>query len=294
MPELTITAFALGTILRVILILAVVLAVFSVAHRIAPRLSAVLVRAREDDAAALPEAELMKRRETIAGVFERTLEVVVLVLGVFMILSEVGIDITPVLAGVGVVGLAVGFGAQSLVRDIISGIFILIEDQYRRGDVVKIAGIAAYVEDLNLRRTVMRDLDGIVYSVPNGEVTVSANYTRGYSRVNLDVSVGYGEDYDRVREVIDRVGAELAQEPEWKERITAAPAVLRLDDFGDSGITIKVLATTTPMQQWAVAGELRRRLKRAFEAEGIEIPYPHRVLITRPEAGAAPLEGPST
>ncbi|MGH2451954.1 MAG: mechanosensitive ion channel family protein [Candidatus Limnocylindria bacterium] len=288
MPEITlITTLAIGTVLRVVLILAAALIVVRFAHRFAPRFSSVLIRARADDAAALPEDELAKRRHTIAGVLERTLGAVVVVLAGFMILSEVGVDITPVLAGLGVVGLAVGFGAQSIVRDIISGVFILIEDQYRRGDVVRIGGVAGLVEDVNLRRTVLRDLDGIVYSVPNGEVAVSANFTRGYSRVNLDVVVGYGEDLDRVRGVLDRVGAELAADPEWKERIVEPPAVLRVDAFEDSGITLKVLGTTAPIEQWAVAGELRRRIKAAFDDEGIEIPFPHRTLVIRRDDRAA-------
>jgi len=280
MPELTpLATFELLVVLRVVLILAVAFAVVRLVARAVPRASRVLIRARADDAAALPEEELAKRRATIGGVLERTLGTIVVILAAFMILSEVGVDITPVLAGLGVVGIAVGFGAQSLVRDIIGGIFILIEDQYRRGDVVRIAGIAGFVEDLNLRRTVLRDLDGIVYSVPNGEIAVSANFTRGYSRVNLDVVVGYREDLDRVREVIDRVGAELKDDPAWSARITVAPAVLRVDSFQDSGVALKILATTVPMQQWAVAGELRRRIKAAFDAEGIEIPYPHRTVV---------------
>ncbi|MBI2982945.1 MAG: mechanosensitive ion channel family protein, partial [Chloroflexi bacterium] len=161
----------------------------------------------------------------------------------------------------------------------LGGIFVIVEDQYGKGDVVRIADTAGMVEQVSLRRTILRDLDGIVHSVPNGLIGVSSNYTRGWSRVNLNVSVGYGEDLDRVRAVLDRVGAELAVDPAWSDRITEPPKVLRVDAFEESGVALKILATTRPLHQWDVAGELRRRIKIAFDAEGIEIPYPHRVLV---------------
>jgi small conductance mechanosensitive channel len=179
------------------------------------------------------------------------------------------------IAGVGVVGIAIGFGAQSLVKDIIAGLFILLENQYRRGDVVKIADTSGLVEDINLRRTLLRDLDGIVHSVPNGEIRVASNLTKGYSRVNLNISVGYNEDLDRAIAVINRVGKELAEDPAWSAQILKPPQVLRVDNLGDSGIDIKVTGDTKPIQQWAIMGELRLRIKKAFDREGIEIPWPH-------------------
>src|SRR4030043_525458 len=163
-----------------------------------------------------------------------------------MLLSEVGIYIAPVLAGVGIIGLAIGFGAQSLVKDIISGLFILIENQYRKGDVVKIADVSGLVEDINLRRTVLRDLDGIVHVVPNGEIRVASNLTKEWSRVNLNISVAYGEDLDRVITVINRVGQELTNDPQWAPLIIKAPQVLRVDKLGDSGIEIKILGEPQP------------------------------------------------
>jgi len=192
-----------------------------------------------------------------------------------MILSEVGIDITPLLAGAGVAGIAIGFGAQSLIKDFLSGLFILLEDQYNKGDVVKIAGIAGLVEEVNLRRTVLRDLDGIVHSVPNGEITTASNYTRDWARVNLDVPVAYGEDLDHVMAVINRVGKELAEDEYFSKLVHTAPQALRVNNFGDSGIDIKILGETKPMMQWEVTGELRKRLKKAFDEAGIEIPWPH-------------------
>ena len=221
------------------------------------------------------EEEVKKRSETLSGVLVASLQAVVIAVVTFMMLSEIGLNIAPMIAGVGVVGIAIGFGAQSLVKDIIAGLFILLENQYRRGDVVKIADTSGLVEDINLRRTLLRDLDGIVHSVPNGEIRVASNLTKGYSRVNLNISVGYNEDLDRAIAVINRVGKELAEDPAWSAQILKPPQVLRVDNLGDSGIDIKVTGDTKPIQQWAIMGELRLRIKKAFDREGIEIPWPH-------------------
>lgn len=219
--------------------------------------------------------ELAKRSRTLSSLLTHIIGVIILIVALFMILSEVGVDITPLLAGAGVAGIAIGFGAQSLIKDILNGLFILLEDQYNKGDVVQIAGIWGLVEEVNLRRTVLRDLDGAVHSIPNGEVTKSSNYTKDWSRVNLNIPVAYGEDLDHVMEVINRVGKELAEDEYFGAKILNAPQSLRVDNFGDSGIEIKVLGETKPLMQWEVTGELRRRLKKAFDEEGIEIPWPH-------------------
>lgn len=221
------------------------------------------------------EDECVKRTDTLSGVLTTTVQVIVLLVFGFMLLSEFGINIAPILAGFGIVGLAVGFGAQSLVKDIISGLFILIENQYRKGDVVKIADVAGLVEEINLRRTVLRDLDGIVHSVPNGEIRVASNLTKEWSRVNLNISVSYDTDLNKAIAVINRVGEELSKDPEWAPFIIKAPQALRVDNLGDSGIDIKILGDTKPVEQWKVMGELRLRLKKAFDEEGIEIPWPH-------------------
>lgn len=222
-----------------------------------------------------PEIETQKRTTTLIGVFGTTMKFMILAIAFFMLLSEFNIDIAPVLAGVGIVGIAIGFGAQSLVKDIISGILVLVENHYGVGDVVKLADISGLVEDVNLRRTVLRDLDGIVHIIPNGEIRIASNFTREWSRVNMNVSVGYGEDIDRVIGVINRVGKELSEDPVWKPKIIKAPQVLRVDNLGDSGIEIKILGDTKPIMQWEVMGELRRRIKNTFDREGIEIPWPH-------------------
>jgi len=257
---------------RILIIVLISVALYFVLHHFLPRVVKLHVAGKMKKK---PPTEIEKRATTLSRVLVATGIVLIAVAALFMILSEVGINITPVVAGFGIAGIAVGFGAQSLVKDVIAGFFILIENQYGVGDVVRIADITAIVEEVNLRRTILRDLDGIVHSVPNGEIKVASNFTREWSRVNLNISVGYGEDLDHVFEVLNRIGQELADDPEWGPLIIGAPKVLRVDAFEDSGIAIKVLGETQPIQQWAVMGELRRRIKKTFDEEGIEIPWPH-------------------
>ncbi|MFC1861585.1 mechanosensitive ion channel family protein [Chloroflexota bacterium] len=219
--------------------------------------------------------EVAKRAHTVSGIIVSTTGIIIALIAVFIILSDFGIDITPLLAGAGVVGIAVGFGAQSLIKDVLTGLFIIMEDQYGKGDWVKIADVNGLVVEINLRRTVLRDLDGTVHSIPNGEVRIASNFTKEISRVNLNIPVAYGEDLDHVTEVINRIGNELARDEVYGSNIKTAPHVLRVDKFADSGIEIKIVGETKPMQQWATMGELRKRIKKAFDEEGIEIPWPH-------------------
>ncbi len=224
------------------------------------------------------EIEVKKRIKTLSSVTYRTLLMVVMALVVVTILPEFGINAAALIAGLGLFGLAVGFGAQNLVKDIINGMFILIENQYGVGDVVTIASITGVVEDLNLRRTILRDLDGTVHSVGHGQVDITSNWTKSYSRVNLNVGVAYDSNLDHVIQVINRVGKELADDPDYSSKITDPPHVLRVDNFGDSSIDLKIIGETAPIEQWGIMGELRLRLKKAFDAEGIEIPFPQRTL----------------
>ncbi len=221
------------------------------------------------------EEEVRKRADTLSNVLITAGQVFIICIAAFIILSELGIDIAPIMAGAGVVGIAIGFGAQSVVKDIIAGVFIIMENQYRVGDVVKIADISGLVENINLRRTMLRDLDGIVHVVPNGEIRVASNLTKEWSRVNLNISVSYGTDLDRAIAVINRVCQQMAQEPQWAPLIIKTPQVLRVDNLGDSGIDIKILGDTRPMRQWEVTGEIRKRVKKTFDEEGIEMPWPH-------------------
>ena len=264
----------------------VIIAIIAI-NVLVPRLVRVTTRTR---LAGKPQEEIEQRAETLTHVFTRTGATLLIVLGFFTALPELGVNIGPLLAGVGIAGIAVGFGAQSLVKDIISGMFILIDNQYGKGDVVEIAGKAGVVQDIGLRRTVLRDLDGIVHYVPNGEIVVSSNMTQEYSRVNLNVSVSYAEDLDYVMEVINEVGEELAADEDWKSVIISPPKSLRVDSFGESGIDIKILGDVQPIRQWEVMGELRRRLKRRFDEKGIEIPFPHRVMVHEAKSAGIPAD----
>ncbi len=215
-----------------------------------------------------------RRATTIIGVLLGVGRIVIVIIVILLILADY-FNIGPVLAGFGIVGIAVGFGAQYLVKDIIAGIFILLENQYRVGDVVQVADVSGLVEEVNLRKTVLRDLDGIVHHVPNGEIRVASNFSRHFARVNLDISVAYGTDLDLAINVINRVCKEMAEEKEWSKVIRTVPQVLRVNKLGDSGIEIKITGDVKPLEQWRIMGEMRLRLKKAFDANGIEIPWPH-------------------
>ncbi len=228
--------------------------------------------------AADDHEEMAKRSETLSAVFVGTANVLIILIVVFMILTVLTVPIGPILGGFGIAGIAVGFGAQHLIRDLINGIFILWENQYRQGDVVEIAGIAGLVESINLRRTTLRDLDGKVHVIPHGDVSTTTNFTKYWSRVNIDVGVAYKEDLQQVISVLNRIGDDLAQDPYFGLLIITPPQVLRVNSFDDSAITIKMMGECKPLKQWEIAGELRLRIKREFDDAGIEIPFPHQTL----------------
>jgi len=223
------------------------------------------------------EAE-KKREDTLIGIISGSISIVVLLMAALMILQELGIAIGPLLAAAGIAGLAFGFGGQYLIRDVISGLFIILENQYRVGDVVCFDGTCGLVEDISLRMTSLRDLDGTVHHVPHGEIKKVSNLSKHYARVNLNIGISYSSNLEHVISVVNEVGRELAEDAEWKEHILKPPQFLRVDDFADSAIIIKILGETKPLKQWDVAGELRKRLKIAFDKEGIEIPFPQRVI----------------
>ncbi|MFH1141362.1 MAG: mechanosensitive ion channel family protein [Chloroflexota bacterium] len=246
--------------------------------RAIPRAIEAYIRERARTEQQVVEAELEKRTKTLSGVLVKTFSIVVVLGATFMVLAQLGVSLAPLLAATGVVGIAVGFGAQNLIRDIFAGIFIVLENQYRVGDVVTIAGIGGLVEDINLRRTVLRDLDYRQHYIPNGEIRTATNMTKDKSRVNLNIGVAYKEDLERVMQVLNDIGKEMAGDPYWGPLILDAPKALRVDNFGDSAIEIKVLGETLPIRQWDVAGEYRLRVKKAFDRLGIEIPFPHRTI----------------
>jgi len=195
-----------------------------------------------------------------------------------MVLNELGFDIKPILAGAGIVGLAVGFGAQNLVRDVISGLFMIIENQVRVGDVAILNGTGGLVEAVNLRTTVLRGLDGAVHIFPNGTVNTISNLTHNFSFYLFDIGVAYKEDTDRVINVLNQLSDEIMADPTFSPEILEPLEILGVDKFDDSAVIIKARIKTKPIKQWMVGREMNRRIKRRFDEEGIEIPFPHRTI----------------
>jgi len=231
--------------------------------------------------ATISEAE--KRARTMASLLRTVGTAFIIVVAVLMALREIGLDITPLLAGAGVAGLAIGFGAQSLIKDVIAGFFILMEDQFRVGDVIQAAGVSGQVERMSLRTTIVRDLQGTVHFIPNGEIKVASNLTKEWSRAVLEVGIDYQEDLDRTLHLLAEVGRELAADASFGPMVLEPPQVLGVESLGESQVTLRLLLKTLPSKQWDVARELRRRIKNRFDREKIAIPYPHRVVITRAE-----------
>lgn len=238
------------------------------------RLESLLIKAGE--ATETVPGSTRQRVTTLTGLV-RTLAVVVIsaVVGIIA-LDQLGLNITPIVAGAGIVGLAVGFGAQNLVRDVISGFFVVLENQVRVGDVAVVNGTSGLIEAITFRTVVLRDLAGVVHVFPHGTVNTLANMTKDWSAYVIDVGVAYKEDTDGVVEVMRRVAGELRQDPAYAALILDPLEIFGVDNFRESEVTIKARFKTLPLQQWNVGREYRRRLKKAFDAAGIEIPVPHR------------------
>jgi len=235
------------------------------------------------------DEEYRKRADTLSAVIGYLITATIITMAALMVLSEVGVQIGPVLAAAGVVGVAVGFGAQHLVQDVISGFFILLDDEIRVGDVVEIAGKGGLVERLNLRMVVLRDLAGNVHYVRNGKIDVVTNMTKDYSRYVFDIGVAYREDVDEVVRAIRQVDEQLRSDPKFGPDILEPIEILGLDRFADSAIIIKARTKTKPIKQWNVGREFNRRLKKRFDELGIEIPFPHLTLyMGQDKSGQAP------
>jgi small conductance mechanosensitive channel len=267
---------------RILLIAIIALTAVTVISRVVGPLVRVAVREQMEGE---PAGEVSKRIDTLTSVIHRTTVAIIFAAAFLMAVPELGLSVGPLIAGFGILAVAIGLGAQSLVKDVITGMFILLENQYGRGDVVTIAGATGLVEDINLRRTVLRDLDGVVHVIPHAEIKTTSNQTKGFSRVNLIVAVPYSADIDRAFEVINRAGEEMARDPEWGPRIREAPRALRVDRLAENSVEIRVLGVTEPMEQWPVKGELRRRLRIAFDIEGIR---PAQVSEASPEPAPVP------
>ncbi len=255
-----------------ILITLVIAAVaLRLAKSVSNKFSLFLQRGKDD-------AETQKRTATLSGVIRWVLRMTIMVVAGLMILDKLGVQIGPVIAAAGIIGLAVGFGAQNLVQDVISGFFILLEDQVRVGDVVSLNDKGGLVERITLRMIVLRDLAGNVHYVRNGQINVITNMTKEYSRYVFDIGVAYRENVDEVIEVVKKVDEELRQDPAFKDDILSPIEILGLDKFDSSAVVIKARTTTKPIQQWRIGREFNRRLKRKFDELGIEIPFPHITL----------------
>jgi small conductance mechanosensitive channel len=262
--------------LRILLILTVAfVAIRAITFGLA-RLEQVLLtwREREDREHIANE----KRVKTLTGMLRTICLTLVWVVGIVMSLDQIGLDITPILAGAGIVGLAVGFGAQNLVRDIINGFFMILENQVRVGDVAVVNGTGGLVEAISFRTITLRDLSGTVHIFPNGTVTTLANMTKEWSAYVMEIGVAYKEDTDRVTEIMREVGEDLRQDPQVGRKMLEPIEIMGVDAFGESEVVIKARIKTLPIEQWGVGREYRRRLKKAFDRENIEIPFPHRTL----------------
>ena len=259
---------------QTVLILVVTPAVWLVGRGLIRRWSTRTQRRLESTGDLVNRARA-QRLETVGRTASAVLLIAVIAVGVVTGLAVWGIPIGPLVASLSVVGIAIGFGAQDLIKDVIAGLFVIAEDQYAVGDVVKLAGVSGTVEEMRLRTTVLRDLDGSLHHVPNGEVRVATNLTHEYSRVVIDLSVAYEGSVDRSIEAIKEVAAALAADPDWSAALVDEPNVLGVDALEDSGVVIRVVLTTDPDLRWQVKREFLRRAKNGLNDAGIEIPYPH-------------------
>jgi small-conductance mechanosensitive channel len=257
--------------LRILLISGALVVGLWVLRGVTRRLQAVLE-------GVAPSPEQAKRATTLIRVVRRVAAVAASCVAVMMAVAELGVDLKPVLAAAGISGLAIGFGAQSVVKDVISGFFLLLENQVRVGDVVTIGGTGGLVEAITLRTLVLRDLAGNVHIIPHGSVDRVTNMTKDYSRYVFDVGIAYREDPDEVMQVLREVSEELRADPEFAADILEPLEILGVDSLADSAVIIKCRIMTKPIQQWRIGREMNRRIKKAFDKHGIEIPFPHRTL----------------
>jgi len=261
------------TLLRIVLIALAAWAGLRVIQR--------LIRiARDRVDRGMDDPEQLKRAQTLGRVFRYIASVVIVVVATTLILSELGIAVAPILGAAGVIGLAVGFGAQSLVKDYFAGFFILLENQIRQGDVVDIGGKAGLVEELTLRYVRLRDYDGNVHIVSNGLITTVTNMSRGFAQSVVDVGVAYRENTDEAIGVMSEVGAGMRADPVFGAKILDDLEIAGVDKWADSAVILRCRFKVRPLEQWNVRREFLRRLKMAFDARGIEIPFPHLTIYS--------------
>jgi small-conductance mechanosensitive channel len=264
------------TSIRILLILALGWLGGVVAGRVLRRLEQRLIH--KGQAEGEPPSESAKRAETLVRLIRQAVYLALWTAVILVLLQEVGLEIGPILAGAGILGLAVGFGAQNLVRDVISGFFLILENQVRVGDVAIINGTGGLVEKVNFRTLVLRDLAGVVHVFPNGTISTLSNMTHEWSAYVFDIGVAYKEDTDRVVAVLERVLGEMQADETFGPLILETPEIMGVDKFADSAVVIKGRIKTLPIRQWMVGREFLRRVKRTFDEEGIEIPFPHQTV----------------
>jgi moderate conductance mechanosensitive channel len=267
------TAGVLMILLQLLVLLVATLLALRYAHlTVRAALGRLFEReAQEGTAQDVSVVELQRRRDTLDGLVNRALRVIIIIIAFLMALQVLRLDIGPAIAGLGLVGLALSLGAQHLVRDYVAGSFVFIENQYSKGDVVRIANVTGVVEDVSLRRTTLRDTDGTVHYVPHGLIQTSSNLTRTWAGVDLDVPVPYDEDLQRMVAAIDESGRLLAQEPQWRLRVVETPRVLRVERLAEQGLVLKISGAVAAPHRFEAAGAMRRLIIETCEREGLTL-----------------------
>ena len=261
----------MGITVKVLVILAIAIALNIIQKKIIPRaIIACTTKVREES-----RDQLVIRTKTMAYVVIKVVSAIIWIIVLVMVLGVIELDISPLLATLGVASLGLGFAVQNLIRDYLQGFFIVMEDWYRVGDWVTIAGMEGEVEKVSPRRTVLREINGTMHVIPNSQIQFASNQTRDWARINLYVTVAYREDISHVYQVINGVCQELKDDPDFGTNLTTIPSAMRVSDLGDHGVDICIRGLTKPGEQWGLTGELRKRIKNRFDQEGIEIPWPH-------------------
>ena len=284
--------------LRIVLVIVIAVVLRALVHRAiarvvrraiaSPTVPETIRQRLIDQAPAIAAERRRQRSETVGSVLRSIASAMIFGIAFTTILGELGVDLGPIIASAGIIGVAVGFGAQNLVKDFLTGIFMILEDQYGVGDAIDLGEATGIVEAVGLRTTRLRSVDGTVWHVRNGEIVRVGNMSQGWSRALLDISVAYETDIDLASACIKRVADEVWKGDKVGASILEAPEVWGVEDLGIDGIAIRLVVKTAPLAQWKVARELRRRIKEAFDKEGIEIPFPQRALWLRTDPSAAP------
>jgi len=261
----------MGITVKVLVILAIAIALNIIQKKIIPRaIIACTTKVREES-----RDQLVIRTKTMAYVVMKVITAIIWIIVFVMVLGVIKLDITPLLATLGVASLGLGFAVKNIILDYLQGFFIVMEDWYRIGDWVTIAGLEGEVEEVSPRRTVLREINGTMHVIPNSQIKLASNQTRDWARINLYITVAYKEDISHVYQVINMVCQELKDDPDFGTNLTTIPSAMRVSDLGAHGVDICIRGFTKPGEQWGLTGELRKRIKNRFDQEGIEIPWPH-------------------